>query len=284
MSISVETLALAKKYTDNVAGFGVVGPQGPEGPQGEQGPQGEPGQNGTDGANGATFIPSVSAEGVISWTNDGGLDNPNPVNIKGPKGDRGDTGATGATGATGPQGPQGETGPAGPQGEQGPIGPTGAAGQNGQDGVSATIQIGTVTTGEPGTNAVVTNVGTENAGIFNFTIPRGADGVATSSVVKTAETTVTLQLNTTTVITGVPTTLTVSFANPLSSNESEYRLIFKAGARLQPTFTAPTGYVIKWDSELTITENSVYEIDFTNLFLTDSSNNIIIGAIWKEWV
>ena len=35
------------------------------------------------GENGATFIPSVSADGVISWTNDKGLDNPDPVNIAG---------------------------------------------------------------------------------------------------------------------------------------------------------------------------------------------------------
>lgn len=35
---------------------------------------------------GFTFTPSVSEEGIISWTNDGELDNPNPVNIKGPQG------------------------------------------------------------------------------------------------------------------------------------------------------------------------------------------------------
>lgn len=38
------------------------------------------------GDNGATFIPSVSADGVISWTNDKGLPNPEPVNIKGAPG------------------------------------------------------------------------------------------------------------------------------------------------------------------------------------------------------
>ena len=39
--------------------------------------------SGGPGENGATFIPSVSEEGVISWTNDKGLENPEPVNIKG---------------------------------------------------------------------------------------------------------------------------------------------------------------------------------------------------------
>ena len=38
---------------------------------------------------GATFIPTVSEDGVIGWTNDKGLDNPESVNIKGPKGDPG---------------------------------------------------------------------------------------------------------------------------------------------------------------------------------------------------
>lgn len=36
---------------------------------------------------GATFTPSVSSEGVLSWTNDKGKTNPASVNIKGPKGD-----------------------------------------------------------------------------------------------------------------------------------------------------------------------------------------------------
>ena len=42
-----------------------------------------------DGKDGTTFTPSVSEDGIISWTNDGGKENPAPVNIKGPKGDSG---------------------------------------------------------------------------------------------------------------------------------------------------------------------------------------------------
>lgn len=60
--------------------------------------------SGAAGEDGATFTPSVSTEGIISWTNDKNLPNPDPVNIKGPKGD------TGATGETGPQGPAGQDG------------------------------------------------------------------------------------------------------------------------------------------------------------------------------
>lgn len=56
----------------------------------------ENGGGGSSGKDGVTFTPQVSSSGIISWTNDGGLDNPAPVDIKGPKGPQG---------ATGPQGP-----------------------------------------------------------------------------------------------------------------------------------------------------------------------------------
>ena len=41
---------------------------------------------GKDGVDGTTFIPSVSSEGVISWTNDGDKENPLPQSIKGADG------------------------------------------------------------------------------------------------------------------------------------------------------------------------------------------------------
>ena len=49
---------------------------------------------GVDGTDGTTFIPSVSATGDLSWSNDDGKENPATVNIKGAKGDRGDSGVT----------------------------------------------------------------------------------------------------------------------------------------------------------------------------------------------
>ena len=63
-----------------------------------------------DGKNGATFYPDVSADGIISWTNNRGLPNPNPVNIKGEKGDKGDKGDTGANGKDGTNGKDGVDG------------------------------------------------------------------------------------------------------------------------------------------------------------------------------
>lgn len=94
----------------------IQGPQGPKGdpgPQGEQGPVGPKGEQGDTGARGITFTPVVDSKGNISWSNDGGLENPQTVNITGPQGD------TGAKGDTGPQGEKGEAGGAGPKGDKG---------------------------------------------------------------------------------------------------------------------------------------------------------------------
>lgn len=94
----------------------IQGPQGPQGPIGPQGPKGDPGPQGVKGdpgARGITFTPVVDSKGNISWSNDGGLENPQTVNITGPQGD------TGAKGDTGPQGEKGEAGGAGPKGDKG---------------------------------------------------------------------------------------------------------------------------------------------------------------------
>ena len=53
------------------------------------------GDDGQDGADGATFTPSVSSDGTLSWTNDKNLTNPDPVNIKGADGRNGADGADG---------------------------------------------------------------------------------------------------------------------------------------------------------------------------------------------
>lgn len=51
---------------------------------------------GGNGKDGATFTPDIT-DGVLSWTNDGGLPNPTPVKIKGEDGKDGAPGAKGAT-------------------------------------------------------------------------------------------------------------------------------------------------------------------------------------------
>lgn len=104
---------------ENQAVFDFVLPKGDKGDIGESGPRGE------QGSPGFVFTPSVSTEGVISWTNDGSLDNPTPINIKGPKGDTGDRGLQGEPGQKGDTGNTGPQGPIGLTGEQGPPGTAG---------------------------------------------------------------------------------------------------------------------------------------------------------------
>lgn len=89
------------KELPNPQSVNIMGPQGPQGPQGVQGPQGIQGVKGDKGDSGATFTPDVSEAGVISWTNNKGLPNPESVNIMGPQGPQG---------VQGPQGPKGDTG------------------------------------------------------------------------------------------------------------------------------------------------------------------------------
>ena len=52
----------------------------------------------------------------------------------------------------------------------------GPKGDKGDAGTAATIKVGTVTTGDAGSDAVVANAGTATAAVFNFTIPRGNTG------------------------------------------------------------------------------------------------------------
>jgi len=60
--------------------------------------------------------------------------------------------------------------PAGPQGPQGEPGTPGAAGAN------ASVTVGNTNTGVAGSDAVVSNSGTAQNAVFNFTIPRGNTG------------------------------------------------------------------------------------------------------------
>lgn len=49
------------------------------------------------GKDGVTYFPSVDSEGNLSWTNDGDLENPATVNMKGPQGIQGEQGEPGYT-------------------------------------------------------------------------------------------------------------------------------------------------------------------------------------------
>ena len=100
---------------------GDIGTTGVTGPAGVQGPQGETGQ---------VFAPSISNDGVLSWTLGASEIVPDSRNIKGPQG---------IQGVQGTQGAQGIQGIAGATGAQGPQGATGATGAAGADGQSFTV-------------------------------------------------------------------------------------------------------------------------------------------------
>ena len=69
-------------------------------------------------------------------------------------------------------------GPPGAPGEQGPPGEPGVDGVDGDPGAAATVAVGAVTTGAPGSSATVVNSGSSQAAVLDFAIPRGATGSA----------------------------------------------------------------------------------------------------------
>lgn len=163
------------------------------------GPKGEKGDPGTAATitvgSTSTGAPGTNASVTNSGTSSAAvLDFTIP---RGDKGDKGDTGATGSPGAaatisvgtttTGQPGTNASVTNVGtssaavlnftiPKGAKGDTGATGAPGAPGSPGAAATVSVGTTTTGQPGTNASVTNSGTQSAAVLNFTIPKGDKG------------------------------------------------------------------------------------------------------------
>jgi len=130
-----------------------------------KGDKGDPGTNGKDGVNATiqvsniltTTLNATNAAQVTITDSDPSPSNSNwSFNFGIPRGFDGKDGINGTNGIDGKDG------------------------INGKDGASATVQVGTVTTLASGSNATVTNSGTASAAIFNFGIPRGADGAAGS--------------------------------------------------------------------------------------------------------
>lgn len=108
--------------------------KGDTGPQGEKGDTGAQGPKGEQGLTGPVIVPSVDANGVMSFTIQDTAIAPQPVSVRGPQGPQGVQGAQGAQGERGPQGIQGVQGIQGPKGEKGERGPAGPAGATGATG------------------------------------------------------------------------------------------------------------------------------------------------------
>lgn len=95
---------------------------------------------GSEGPEGKSWVPTVE-DGKLKWVLTSG--EPSEVPITDLKGDPGEKGETGDTGKT---------------------------------GRAATIKLGTVTTGDPGSSVVIKNRGTETDAILDFVIPKGDTG------------------------------------------------------------------------------------------------------------
>lgn len=185
----VDTLAQVKEYADKVANVGIEVDKAVESARNaatsEQNAKGyaDKAKEYSESVN--VYIPSVDADGVMTWTNKAGLANPAPVSVKGERGEKGEQGVKGETGARGergeqgPQGlqglrgekgdkgdafkytdftaaqlaalkgPKGDTGLQGPRGEQGPKGDTGLQGPQGERGLQG-LQGATGATGPQG--------------------------------------------------------------------------------------------------------------------------------------
>ena len=170
---------------------GPSGPEGPQGGQGNEGPEGPQGETGRPGA-GIQFQGNVPTKTDLpGWPTSYGGDIGDAFMAEDTMhvwvwGDNaawddigeivGPEGPAGQPGGQGPEGPQGNPGTPGEKGDKGDDGDDGQRGQPGTPGAAATVNAGSTTTGNPGTNASVTNSGTVNAAVFDFTIPMGAKG------------------------------------------------------------------------------------------------------------
>ncbi|HDR1867420.1 TPA: collagen-like protein [Pasteurella multocida] len=185
---------------------GDTGPAGPRGHKGERGSDGAPGPRGADGA---TFTPTVLSDGTLSWSNTGGLNNPAPVNIRGPKGDKGDVGPRGLQGVQGPGGLKGDKGVTftptvsqdgvlswsnngglsnppninikGPKGDRGIPGQNGAKGERGETGARGEQGL-RGQTGPAGGNGATFKPNVSSTGLLSWTNDKGLSNPASVNI------------------------------------------------------------------------------------------------------
>lgn len=191
-----------------------VSASGPEGPQGNPGPTGAKGDIGPAGP---YYIPSIDADGVVSWTNTGGLENPDPVSVRGPQGVPGPTGDTGpagqaagfgqatATVGTGSGTPTVTVSTSGPDsakvfafafdGLKGTTGDPGPTGPKGDPGTYVARVERTAGTGAPGTTDVYTMYDSDGGVIGTFTVYNGVNGTGSGDFLADGSVAMTGDLN-----------------------------------------------------------------------------------------
>lgn len=203
--------AVVNSGTSNAAILDFTIPRGDTGAPGKDGKDGSDGRDGVDGKDGQDGLAATVTVGSTT------------------------TGQAGTTASVTNSGTSSAavlnfTIPRGADGQDGQNGRDGSDGKDGKDGLAATVSVGTVTTGQAGTSASVTNTGTSSSAVLDFTIPRGdtgatgADGYSpTASVSKSGDTatiTITDKNGTTTASVTEPTvdsTLSWTSQNPVEN-------------------------------------------------------------------
>ena len=139
---------------------------------------------GLPGVDGVTFTPSVSEAGVISWTNDGEEENPDPVDIMGPPGTAAGFGTVTATADnTSSETPSVDVQSSGPDTAKNFT--FAFTGLKGKPGETPDITIGTVTTLEPGQDATAEITGTTPDLVLSLGLPKGQPGTSVSRIQRT---------------------------------------------------------------------------------------------------
>lgn len=153
----------------------------------------------------------------------------------------------------------------------------GPQGPEGPPGTSATIAIGSTTTGAPNTNASVTNSGTASNAVLNFTIPRGAQGSEGQAATITIGTTTTLPVGSNPTVTnsGTPTNAILNFGIPQSPSTQALSGSFIS--RNEQTLTSNDSIInlpITLNStEITINQNSIITVPTSGRYLINYGLN-----------
>ena len=277
--------------------------------------QGPPGVTGAVGATGATGATGMAATVQVGTTTTGapgtnasiintGTDSNAVLNFVIPAGATGANGADGTaatvqigtttTSAPGTNASVTNTGtennavlnfviPAGATGANGADGATGA------DGTAATVQVGTTTTGAPGTDASVTNTGTESNAVLNFVIPAGATGATGANGATGADgTAATIQVGTTTTDapgtdasvtnTGTESNAVLNFVIPAGANGADGADGTAATVQVGTTTTGAPG------TEASVTNTGTESIKYEEAYLTQYANIREARADIKSYV
>ena len=238
-------------------------------------PAGATGANGADGTAATVQVGTTTtgAPGTNASVTNTGTESNAVLNFVIPAGTTGANGADGATGAdgtaatvqvgtttTGAPGTNASVTNAGTESNAmlnfvipaGATGANGADGATGADGTAATVQVGTTTTGAPGTNASVTNTGTESNAVLNFVIPAGATGA--NGADGADGTAATVQVGTTT--TGAPGT-DASVTNTGTESNAVLNFVIPAGATgASAAESRPSVLAVQDTTEQALTENT----------------------------